>query len=433
MTLCAALADVARRRPGAPALGEEGERLRYGELWDRVERRARNFDKSSRVLVLERPEPIAFLVDFFAARLLERPAVVHAGTAPPLLRKRREDLLAGSALRPEDTVFHSSGSVGPGKAIPLADGALLFAALVFPAGAGLEPRDRVAIGVPAQHIFGFVRGALNTLLIGAEALFFSPRRDPIGEAGSLGGSVALLSAGQVALSALHPGRTSLRAVLTGGASLLERSARAVEQQRGATLRVGYGLTETCGLGARQRLDRPRRPGTAGPAVPGLRVEVLDDHGAPVSSGETGEIHISGPSVFAAYLDPAEQSPFDGEGRFRTGDLGLFDEEGELIVRGRRSAGVQSHGRWLCAEELEAAARECPGVSQAAAVPLANSFALLLEAERPSDAFLKEVRGHLARRVPAFARPRRVLVVPEIPKGAAGKVDRQAALRWLGRS
>jgi acyl-coenzyme A synthetase/AMP-(fatty) acid ligase len=326
-------------------------------------------------------------------------------------------------------VFYSSGSVGVGKAVPLTDAQILFAARAYPDDA-IRPSDRIALGVPASHIFGFVRGVLHGLLSDAELIVFSPGRDPVGDAEAAGGTIAMLSSRQILLATRIRRACSLRAVLTGGAPVPESAARVIEQQRGVPLRAGYGLTETAGLATRQRFGRPRRPGTAGPTAPGMRVDVVGSDGEPARPGQEGEIRITGPSVFDGYADPREPSPFDAEGRFRTGDLGLFDEEGELIVRGRAGLTIRSQGRVLCAEEVETAALEDPGILDAAAVPLGEAFGLLVVSAEDSGSVAARLRRRMANRLPRFGRPRRVRFVASIPRRPTGKIDREAVSRFF---
>ena len=422
----------ARSRAGAPsALRHGAEVLSFERLLSRVEERARVLaePRENRFVTLDSEDPIAFLVDFLAARLAARPALVHPPATPWVLRARREQAVSAGAVRCDETVFFSSGSVGAGKAIPLSESRLLFAALAFPDGASILPEDRVAVGVPVGHVFGLVRGALNALAIGAETVFWSPRRDPVGEASRLGATIALLSAPQIALSAGREDPARLRGVLSGGAAVPERILRGVEA-RGAPVRLGWGLTETAGLGSRQRLDRPRRPGTVGPPAPGMCVEVVTAEGRTGGPGETGEIRIAGPATFERYLDAGETRPFDASGRLQTGDMGYLDETGELVVRGRAAYAIHARGRWVCAEELEAAAREHSGISEAAAIPEGDSFALLVETADSTAAFRRDMRDFLVRRLPPFARPKLLVCLPRIPRGPGGKVDRAAASRQI---
>ena len=111
-------------------------------------------------------------------------------------------------------MFYSSGSVGHGRAVPLTEGNLGAAALAFESWG--EVTAVAPIGLSPAQIFGFVRGALNALAVGAEAIFFVPGRDPLEDAAPSGATLALLPSALVALAARHASRPALRALQCGG-------------------------------------------------------------------------------------------------------------------------------------------------------------------------------------------------------------------------
>jgi acyl-coenzyme A synthetase/AMP-(fatty) acid ligase len=86
---------------------------------------------------------------------------------------------------------------------------------------------------------------------------------------------------------------------------------------------------------------------------------------------------------------------------------------------------------LCAEEVEAAIAEQPGVAGVAAAPFERAFGVLVVTEDPSDAFIARIREHVERRLPPFARPRRILRVEDLPRTGEGKIDRAEASRLMG--
>jgi acyl-coenzyme A synthetase/AMP-(fatty) acid ligase len=431
VSLSEALREALSREPGRAALCREKEALDRAGLEARIDARAEEIARETprALFSLDASDPMRLAVDFFAARRQGRTAVLHGEAVPERLKREREERLDGRIpLRSSETVFFSSGSVSRGKAIPLSEEQLLFSALAYPERTGIRAGDRVAVAVPVGQVFGFLRGIVNSLLVGAEVLFYAPRRDPLGEADRLGATFVLLSPAQARLSAHASGRLRLRGALTAGGPVAEAGVGRLEADRAVPLRFGYGLTETTALGSRQHFDRPRRPGSSGLPAPGLRIEIVAPDGSTVPAGETGEIRISGPSVFRGYADPAEPSPFDSAGRLRTGDLGFLDEAGELHVRGREAASLHVGGRILCAEEIEGVALEQAGVSEAAAVPLGETFGLLVVTEEDSEGFLRIVREYLKTRLPLFARPKRLRRVDSLPRAPGGKLDRNAAAR-----
>lgn len=431
MLLTDALAESLASDSHRAALRSRGRVVSRGELLARVEQRAGSLAAPASgepPLAIEADDPAAFLVELLAARLAGRTVLVHAPGTPDRLKRLREDVARRIPPAPR-TIFYSSGSLGAGNAVPLSDSQMLFAARAY-SGEAIGAGDRVGLGVTPGHVFGFVRGVLNSLLVGAEVIPFTPARDPLGDAETAGGTVALLSTRHVRLSARSPRKSSVRLILTGGAPLSESAARVVEEQRGTPIRHGYGLTETAGLATRQPLGAPRRPGTSGRPAAGMRVDIVRDDGSSAPAEADGEIRIAGPAVFDGYAEAEEVSWFDGEGRFRTDDVGHFDETGELVVRGRAKLTVWRKGRLLCAEELETAVLEEDGVVDAAAVPFGEALGLLLVVSGSSPGDRRRALADMDSRLPAFGKPSRVRFVDEIPRRGSGKVDRAAVSRLL---
>ena len=430
-SVLAVLRESARRFPQKTALRRGPDALTYDGLMREIDRRAGEIRRGGAWTTLDAADPVAFAVDFFASRLVPRGAIAHGAQIPRLLRERRESQL--ERWRPARdlpmTVFFSSGSVGDGKAVPLGDGELLAAVGGYPDPPEILPSDRIAVGSSPAHVFGFVRGTLHPLSVGAEVAFYSPRRDPLGEADALGATIVLLPGPLVELSGRTSRPVGLRAVFSGGGGISEERVSAVEK-RGTPVRLGYGLTESAGLGSRQRLSRPRRRGTSGPPAEGLAVSIVDpDSGADLPAGRTGAIRLKGPAVFGGYAGPGSAEPFDARGRLDTGDLGYLDDEGELVVRGRREFSIVMQGRTVCAEEIESAIAEHPGVAEVAIAPHGDSFAILFVA-RPAAGPDVDIRAFAQSRLPAFARPRRVIAVEELPRNASGKLDRRIIASWL---
>jgi acyl-CoA synthetase (AMP-forming)/AMP-acid ligase II len=425
LSLLEALRESALRGRNRAALSWGQRTLTYGEFLDAIGRRAETLDDG--LAVLDGGDPIAFLEGFFAARLRKLPAISHPASTPEALRSTRETHVRSRPWPAEAAaVFFSSGSVGPARAVPLSDANLLAAALAFSSWGEVSRDDCIAVGASPAQVFGLVRGALNALFCGAEASFFVPRKDPLADAAALAASVVVLPSALASLAARHASRPPVRALRCGGGAVAENVARAIEEGRGVPVRSGYGLTESAGLASRQRGDRPRRPGSCGPPAPGMSVAIV----AETAGGEAGEIRLQGPAVFSGYLSGEDARPFDEKGRLKTGDVGAFDEAGELHVRGRLAFSLSSGGRVLCAEEVEAAIAEQPGVAGVAAAPFERAFGVLVVTEDLSDAFMSRIREHVERRLPAFARPRRILRVEDLPRTGEGKIDRAEASRRL---
>ena len=359
MSLFGRVLEASRRSPGARAVTARDATLTYGALVAAVERRAAALMRGNATVMLEGRNPAAFLVDFFAAGLAGRGAAAQPASAPAVLRSLREEALARFPPPKGSTIFYSSGSVGHGRAVPLTQRNLAAAALAFESWGEVSAADRVAIALSPAQILGFVRGALNTLAVGAEAIFLVPGRDPLEQAAGRGATLALLPSALVALAARHTSRPAIRALQCGGGAPTADAADAVERVRGVPVRVGYGMTESAGLASRQPIDRPRRAGSAGLPAPGMAIAIVATDGRPCGVGEPGEIRLAGPAVFSGYSSPEDPSPFDREGRFRTGDVGLLDEAGELRVHGRLEFALAVGDRILSRKRSSPRSRSIP--------------------------------------------------------------------------
>jgi len=154
-----------------------------------------------------------------------------------------------------------------------------------------------------------------------------------------------------------------KAVLVGGGPLpLSLRSRALDAD--IALQVSYGATETSALIAVSGdPDIVRRPGSAGHALPGRRIEI----------DAAGQIQVGGPTLFRGYLrDGAVTDPRNDDGLFATGDLGTLDENGILFVHGRADRMFISGGENVQPEEIEAALLLLEGVQEAYVVPRSDT-------------------------------------------------------------
>jgi fatty-acyl-CoA synthase len=207
---------------------------------------------------------------------------------------------------------------------------------------------------------------------------------------------------------------------------------------GIGFREGYGLTE-CGPNCFATSDAmaTRKPGTVGWPVPGLGMRLVDDEGRDVPPGETGELLLRGPQMFAGYLGNPEQTAeaMTPDGWLRTGDLARRDGDGAFTICGRRKEMFISGGENVFPGEVEAALAECDAVAEAVVVGVPDAkwgevgcaFVVARPGAARDDAaastLLAAARGRLA----AYKVPRRVIWLDELPRLGSGKADRRALL------
>jgi O-succinylbenzoic acid--CoA ligase len=210
---------------------------------------------------------------------------------------------------------------------------------------------------------------------------------------------------------------AFRAILLGGAAIpsgLLAGARAA----GARVITTYGMSETCG-------------GCVYDGVP------LDD--VSVRTAPDGRIQIRGPVLFSGYRNRPDLTAgaLDGTGWFTTSDLGEVDGRGRLAVHGRADEMINTGGEKVAPAEVAAILETCPGVREAAVFGEPDSrwgqrvTAVVVPASPSAPPHLEDLRAAVRRRMPAYAAPRALLIVPALPLLPSGKPD-IAALRSRSR-
>jgi malonyl-CoA/methylmalonyl-CoA synthetase len=171
----------------------------------------------------------------------------------------------------------------------------------------------------------------------------------------------------------------------------------------------------------------RRAGTVGLPLPGVSVRLLNPAGEPVPEGETGEIHLRGPNIFAGYWrrDDATKAAFF-DGYFRTGDLATRSSDGYYTLSGRKSDLIISGGFNIYPREIEEFLQEQPEISEAAVRGLPDRArgevpVAYVVAGPGFDAAIMEERCRAS--LASFKIPRRFVVVESLPRNALGKVQK----------
>jgi fatty-acyl-CoA synthase len=193
---------------------------------------------------------------------------------------------------------------------------------------------------------------------------------------------------------------------------------------GPNLYNTYGSTEVALASIATPDELRRHPTTAGRVVPGVRVEILDEHAHPVPVGTVGRIFVANAGRFEGYTSGGSKESVGD--LLSSGDLGHFDREGFLYVDGRDDDMVVSGGENVFPAEVEDLLLAHPAIADAAVVGTPDDdFGQVLAAhivvhqghELTADDVRSHVRGHLAR----FKVPRHVRFVDEIPRTSSGKI------------
>jgi acetyl-CoA synthetase len=196
----------------------------------------------------------------------------------------------------------------------------------------------------------------------------------------------------------------------------------------------YGLSESYPLVANYPFMDVRE-GSMGKPMPGWEVQILDEDEKPVAQGERGEICLrahSNPHWPLGYWnnDEATEETFGGEW-FHTKDAASQDEDGYVWYEGRADDVIISAGYRIGPFEVESACLEHPAVAEAAAVAvpderrgqIVKAFVVLASGHEASDELGKEISAFVRERHSAYAYPRVVEFIDELPKTLTGKIRR----------
>ncbi len=241
--------------------------------------------------------------------------------------------------------------------------------------------------------------------------------------------------------------THLRQIIFAGEVFpIAQLRRLREQIPGARYWNWYGPTETnvCTAYAVDALPPEQTaPVPIGTACANNKLLVMNDAGSVCAPGETGELHVNGPSLMTGYQAMPEATARalvargDGTLWYRTGDLVREDAAGLLHLLGRRDGMIKSRGYRIELGEIESVLHQHPGVAEAAAVALPDEesghvirAAAVAEAGHALDA--GELRAFCAERLPAYMIPLSIVVRGSLPRGSTGKIDRLRLLEELSR-
>jgi o-succinylbenzoate---CoA ligase len=322
------------------------------------------------------------------------------------------DLPDGTAV-----VIATSGSTGEPKGVQLSAGALLASARASLDRIGASPGTRWLCPLPTSHIAGL--GILVRSIVSGTTPVVVDRLDPAWrDLAAFGcGYVSLVPAQLRRMLDAGAGLSAFRAILLGGAAIpsgLLAGARAA----GARVVTTYGMSETCG----------------GCVYNG---QPLD--GVQLRTSADGRIQIRGPVLFSGYRNRPDLtgSAMDEEGWFTTSDLGKVSETGRLSVHGRADDMINTGGHKVSPAEVATILEACPAVREALVFGEPDSqfgervTAAVVPARLADPPHLEELRTAVRAKLPAYAAPRALLVVPAMPLLPSGKPD-LAKLRGLGR-
>ena len=339
-------------------------------------------------------------------------------------------------------VFFTSGSTGRPRPVYRSTRALLDVSRALLHAFGLRPGDGVITTLPLARAFGLNHGLMVAAALGSPLALFDHfehngllRLFGSGAYQYWAGTPMMADVlGRTRLSGRHPAPP----VCVVGGRVSSEIARRFLERFGVPLRQCYGTTETGSIAVDGAPSEHVRSDTAGRPLAGVDVRIGDDPRVPLQAGHAGRIWLSTPAyMMDGYGFPPDLDlPETVDGWWGTPDVGVLDDRGALVVSGRLDDCFRTNAGHLVDPASVAAALDgYPSVIDTAVVPLVTltgpALGVLIESTAPLR--MTDLRGHLARSLPVWSRPRVIETISALPRLSNGRIDRRACIALLEKA
>ena len=305
-----------------------------------------------------------------------------------------------------------------------------------------EPRDEqffMLVALPLYHIFALTACALLGVRNGAVSLLIpNPRDIPnlISELSKY--PISYFPAVNTLFNALlnHAdfGKlkwTHLKASIGGGMAVQQLVAERWLAATGTPIIEAYGLSETSpGLTA-NRCDITEWTGTIGMPFPSTDVSIRDDNNHEVPTGERGEICARGPQVMVGYWNRPDETAkvMTPDGFFRTGDIGVMDDQGRFKIVDRKKDMISVSGFKVFPNEVEDIAMMQGDVMECAVIGVPDKHSSeavkLFVVKKSPELTEQDLRGFLHGKLAGYTMPKYIEFRDDLPKTNVGKILRRA--------
>ena len=335
-------------------------------------------------------------------------------------------------------VLHTSGTTARPKMVPLTHANLLMSARNIATSLSLTADDRCLNVMPLFHIHGLVAALLASLRAHATVIctpgfsgdaFFEwvDELCPSWYSAVPTMHQEILRRAPEALDVIA--RHRLRFIRSCSAALAPRTMTELEAVFRVPVVEAYGMTEA----AHQIASNPLPPGSRVPGSVGIatgcEVAIMDEHGTLLPVDQAGEVVIRGQSVTGGYENnSAANAQAFINGWFRTGDRGVIDDRGYVALTGRLKEIINRGGEKIAPPEIDEVLLRHPDIREAAAfamphTTLGETIGAAVVPREGSTLNEVDVRAFASTQLPDFKVPARVVILPEIPRGPTGKLQR----------
>ena len=347
-----------------------------------------------------------------------------SGIQNPFFPQRAESDLA--------VIIYTSGTTGRPKGAMLSHGNLLHNVESCRVVLQTVAADRFAVLLPLFHSYMLTVGLLLPLLVGGSVVLVKslhPVRNVLQEVLQRQATVipAIPQFYRSIVNAPIHVPLPLRICISGAAPLPAQVLKEFEAKFHIPLIEGYGLSEASPVVTKNPLDRTRKAGSIGLPIPNVEVSIQDDAGRELGANEVGEVCVRGGNVMLGYWkQPEETAKVMRNGWLLTGDIGYRDAEGYYFITDRKKDMLLVNGINVYPREIEEILYQFPGVKEAAVIgkadPRRGEQPIAFVA--PNDGVLldeKAMQQFVRRKLADYKVPRKVVVLPALPRNATGKI------------
>lgn len=347
-------------------------------------------------------------------------------------------------LGSDDLIFlqYTGGTTGLSKGAALSHGNLVANTEQFKAfmSDALRPGVEVVVtALPLYHIFALMVNFITYFSVGATNWLVANPRDADQLIDTLKQSHLTIFVGVNTLYAglvSHPriqevDFSNLRLSAGGGAAVIPATSARWKEITGNFIREGYGLSETSPVLSFNPATVREFSGTTGLPMPSTDIKLIDAEGREVALGQAGEICAKGPQVMRGYWNQAQanQAAFTPDGYFKTGDVGVFDDQGYLKIVDRMKDMIIVSGFNVYPNEIEAVVSAIPGVLECACIGVSDdktgeAVSLFVVKDKGTVLTRDDVIAHCRRELTGYKIPKFVTFVDGLPKSTVGKILRR---------
>lgn len=347
------------------------------------------------------------------------------------------------AISQDDLLFlqYTGGTTGLSKGAMLTHGNLASNMAVYDWLAGEitnEGEEIIVTPVPMYHILALMVSVLSYTRYGALNVLIPNPRDMDMFIGTMKHFrfTAFVGVNTLYNGLLHTPAfadvdcSALKVSWAGGSAVQEVVSNKWKERIGIHIKEGYGLSETSPVVSMNPVSFEGFNGTIGVVMPSTEVSIRGNEGREVPHGEAGEICIKGPQVMQGYWNrpDATAEVMTDDGFFKSGDIGLFTEDGLLKIVDRKKDMILVSGFNVFPNEIEEVVAAMPGVMEAACVGVADArsgeavklFVVKTDKRITADSVIANCKENLT----GYKVPRHVEFISELPKSTVGKVLRR---------